>query len=130
VSDLTASKWAYLAAFDPDGFDRAWAEHKRKMSTDWEKYSRGATGRELVKFFMQPASRDGQKKSVTSKRRNRTPRNRKIRKFYADKKSVNPEYSIAQLSRDLKRVRGKFYEELRPDGKFLSGETLRTIVKR
>jgi hypothetical protein len=86
-------------------------------------------GQVAEKVETQNASRDAQKKSVTAKRKNRAARNRKIRKFDADKRETNPDYSIAQLSRDLKKVRGKFYYELRLGGKFPSDEMLRRIAR-
>jgi hypothetical protein len=74
-------------------------------------------------------SRKFQKESVATKRRHLSLRNERIGDFYIDQIRANPKYSIPQLRRDLKKKRGKFREQLRHGGKFLSVTQLDTIVK-
>ncbi|MGB2679137.1 MAG: hypothetical protein WAN12_18800 [Candidatus Acidiferrum sp.] len=68
-----------------------------------------------------------QSRSAAKRRENLEARDCWIRQQYADAKKNKPRYSIAQLRRDLMKSR-RFRKELRPKGKFLTAERLRTIV--
>ena len=105
------------------------------------RFRRSAVGRELAKFFMQPASRVGQKKSVVSKKNNRTPfklwiygRYNTKRNEHEQKNRVQPKYSFEQFRTDLMNERSKesrkYFELLRPKGRFIGAEALRQIVNR
>jgi hypothetical protein len=74
------------------------------------------------------AARKRQSKSVAKRRENLAARDRWIREQFANATKNNSRYSIARLRRDLMKSR-KFHTKLRPNGKFLTAERLRIIVK-
>jgi len=66
-------------------------------------------------------------KSASTRRDNLKPRNDWLRDEFAKKREKNPGYSVEQFRNSLKKSR-KFARELRPHGKLICTETLRTIL--
>jgi hypothetical protein len=114
--------------------------HGKQGRFQVRKFRRSAVGRQLAKFFMQPASLVGQKKSVVSRKNNRTPFELWVYERHNTKKNEHeqnhghPKYSYKQFRGDLMNERSKessaYADLLRPRGRCISGEALRRIVER
>jgi hypothetical protein len=81
----------------------------------------------------QTGARERQKRSAQSRSEKLAERDRLIRALYAEKKNRDRSYSVAQFRRDLGNrvisMSRKLRASLRPNGRVITEERLRSIVK-